>query len=115
MNKLLDFIHESHVAALVYKENIDEKLNICLGNVSCDMDSTIGAYIVAYFETHKNEYHMDPGNYEDLYIPVVNCPRGELEARIDIAHHLKKFDIDLTKLVYITDIDMDSGCEILFG
>jgi inorganic pyrophosphatase/exopolyphosphatase len=107
MNKLLDFIHESHVASLVYKENIDEKLNICLGNVSCDMDSTIGAYIVAYFETHKNEYYKDPGNYEDLYIPVVNCPRGELEARIDIAHHLKKFDIDLSKLVYITDLDMD--------
>jgi len=111
MNKLLNFINETYIASLVYKENIEEQLNICLGNVSCDMDSTIGAYILAYFETHKNNYYNDPGNYENLFIPVVNCPRGELEARIDISHHLKKFNIDLNKLVYISDLNIDYYAE----
>lgn len=107
MKKFLDFIDETYAASLVYKENIDEKINVCLGNVSCDMDSSIGVYVLSYYLTHLNSYFDDSGNYENLHIPVINCPRGELSARIDIAHHLEKHGIDLKKLVYITDLDLD--------
>ena len=106
MEKLHDFINETYTASLTYKENIDERINVCLGNVSCDMDSSIGVFILAYYMTNKNEYYKDPGNYENLFIPVVNCPRGELEARIDIAYHLEKNGINLKKLVYIDDLDL---------
>lgn len=107
MEKLINFVNETYTASLVYKENIDERINVCLGNVSCDMDSSIGVYLLAYFLTHKNKYSDDPGNFENLHIPVVNCPRGELEARIDIAYHLEKHGIDLNKLVYVTDLDLN--------
>jgi len=107
MEDFLDFINETHTASLIYKENIDEKINICLGNVSCDMDSTIGPFILAYYLTHQNKYFDDQGNYDNLFLPVVNCPRGELQARLDIAHHFQNFSIDMDKLIYINDLNID--------
>ena len=108
MEKVKSFIEEETFnASLVYKEKIEEKLNICLGNVSCDMDSSIGVYILSYYLTHLNNYFEDKGNFDNLYIPIVNCPRGELESRLDIAYHFQKNDIDIKKLVYINDIDLN--------
>lgn len=108
MDNVKNFIeNETFNASLVYKENIDEKLNICLGNVSCDMDSSIGVYILAYYLTNLNKYYNDIGNFDYLYIPVINCPRGELESRLDIAFHFHKYNIDIKKLVYINDIDLN--------
>ena len=107
MQKIKEHINETFNASLVYKHNIDEKINICLGNVSCDMDSSIGVFILAFYLTHKHNYYDDVGNFDNLYIPVVNCPRGELEARLDIAYHFEKHGIDIKKLVYIDDLDID--------
>lgn len=106
MERLLKFLAEAHHAAQIYKDNIEEGINICLGNVSCDMDSAIGAILLAYYQTYKNDYFKDVGNYENFWIPVINCPRSEITARIDIAFHLKTFGIDLSQLVYIDDLDL---------
>lgn len=107
MNNLLKFLSEVHAAGEIYKENIDEKLNICLGNVSCDMDSAVGAILLAYYLTNKNEYYKDYGNYDIFWVPIINCPRKELSARIDIHHHFKTYGIDTKCLVFIDDIDLD--------
>jgi inorganic pyrophosphatase/exopolyphosphatase len=107
MNQLHRFLSEVHSAGEIYKQNIDEKLNVCLGNVSCDMDSAVGAILLAYYLTNKNEYFGDYGNYEIFYVPVINCPRAELVARIDIHHHFKSYGIDLKNLVFIDDLDLN--------
>jgi inorganic pyrophosphatase/exopolyphosphatase len=107
MEKIHRFLKEASVAGDIYKDNIDEKLNVCLGNVSCDMDSAIGAILLAYYMSNKEEYDKDYGNYEKFWIPIINCPRNEICARIDISYHLKSFGIDLTKLVYIDDLDIN--------
>jgi len=107
MNQLQKFLSEVNTAGEIYKENIDEKLNVCLGNVSCDMDSAIGAILLAYYMTNKNEYYKDYGNYEIFWVPVINCPREELRARIDIHHHLKSHGIDINNLIYINDLDLN--------
>lgn len=107
MEHFLSYLQETSTASAIYRENVEEKINLCLGNVSCDMDSSIGVFILAYLLTHKSKYFDDPGNFENLYIPVINCPRGELEARLDITYHLEKHGIDLKKLTYVSDLDID--------
>lgn len=107
MNQLTKFLLEVNTACEIYREKIDERLNVCLGNVSCDMDSAVGAILLAYYLTNKNEYYKDYGNYEIFWVPVINCPREELNARIDIHHHFKAYNIDIKNLVYIDDIDLN--------
>jgi inorganic pyrophosphatase/exopolyphosphatase len=106
METLHRFLEEASHASLVYKNNIDENLNVCLGNVSCDMDSAVGAILLAYYLTYKNEYYKDVGNFENLWIPVINCPRSEITARLDVTFHFKSCGIDLNTLVYIDDFDL---------
>jgi inorganic pyrophosphatase/exopolyphosphatase len=107
MEKLLNYLSEANTAAEIYKQNIEERINICIGNVSCDMDSAIGAILLAYYMSHKDDYFSDPGNFDNFWIPVINCPRNEIVARLDIASHLKLSGIDTEKLVYIDDLDIN--------
>lgn len=106
MDNLYNFLKEVRTAGDIYKENIDEKINISLGNVSCDMDSAVGAIILAYYLTSKNNYYNDYGNFEKFWIPVINCPRNELIARIDISYHFKKYGIDTNNLIFVDDLDI---------
>jgi inorganic pyrophosphatase/exopolyphosphatase len=107
MNTLTKFLKEAQAASKIYKHQIEDRMNICLGNVSCDMDSAIGAIILAYYLSYKDEYINDYGNYELFWIPVINCKREEIYARIDISYHLKTFGIDPEVLVFVDDIDID--------
>ena len=107
MDKVYTFLREARLAADIYKENIEEKINICLGNVSCDMDSAIGAILYAYYMSYKEEFYKDYGNFERFWVPVINCPREEICARIDISFHLKHYGVDVTKLVFIDDLDLN--------
>ena len=106
MQKLTTFLSEASNALEIYKNKIEENLNICLGNVSCDMDSTIGAIILAYYLSYKNKYYDDYGNYDNFWVPVINCPRKELKARLDISYHLKHYGINIDNLVYVDDMDI---------
>jgi len=106
--ELKKFIEESFNAFQIYKNEIDEHLNVTLGNVSCDMDSCIGAILLGFYLTLKNDYIAHPGDFEKFWLPIINCPRAELKARLDIAYHLKKYDVEMDKLVFIDDINLDS-------
>jgi inorganic pyrophosphatase/exopolyphosphatase len=57
--------------------------------------------------SYKEEYYKDYGNFERFWVPVINCPREEICARIDISFHLKSYGVDVTKLVYIDDLDLN--------
>ena len=107
MDNLKRFLREVKAAYDIYKEKIDEKLNICIGNVSCDMDSAIGAILLAYYLSEKNNYRADYGNYELFWLPIINCPRNEIESRIDIFSHLERFGISKESLVFNDDLDID--------
>ena len=48
--------------------NVDQPpLRIVMGNVSCDMDSTIGSLVLAYYYTFK---------HQELFVPVINCNKN---------------------------------------
>ena len=95
------------------KNNKGAHLNICLGNVSGDMDSVIGSMIMGYYLTMKNYYSTDVSELTEeeklakFYIPVLNLTREELHARLDIIHHLKIGEIVPEELPSIKDIDLD--------
>lgn len=103
---LKKFVKEANNAFQIFKHNIEETMNVALGNVSCDMDSCIGAILLGYYLTLKNDYRSQPGNFDLFWMPVINCPRKELCARLDISHHLEKYQIDPELLVFIDDIDL---------
>jgi len=106
--QLKKFIKESKNAFQTYKNEIDENLNVTLGNVSCDMDSCIGAIFLGFYLTLKNDYRSNPGDFEKFWLPIINCPRTELKARLDIAYHLKKYNVEIDDLVFIDDFNLDS-------
>lgn len=109
--QLSEYLKEVFNAYNIYKSKIDEGLNIALGNVSCDMDSAIGAILLGYYLTLKSDYRSQPGNYEQFWLPVINCPRAEVVARLDIMFHLQKYGINHEELVYVDDIDISHYSE----
>jgi exopolyphosphatase len=60
-------------------------LNICLGNVSVDMDSVVGSLTLAYY------YSLRGG---DFYVPAVNCKESFFPMKLDINMHLREHGLE---------------------
>ena len=85
-----------------------------MGNVSCDMDSVLSSILLAYMKnlesksleyTSQNETTFT--NYaktNKLYIPVINCPKGELFWRLDIAELFWYLDLEENDLFHYEEI-----------
>ena len=68
-----------------------------LGNVSCDLDSFLSSYLLSI----ANNFSKEETN--QIYIPIINCPRKELRYRFDIVYLTKRFNIDIENMIYIDD------------
>ena len=77
MNSLSQFLKHSRSSAV----NTPKPIRIVLGNVSCDMDSTVGCIGLSYFYTLKT--------LED-WTPVINCNRDDFKLKNDIIGHVVK-------------------------
>lgn len=77
MNSLKQFLVRARASAAITQK----PLRIVLGNVSCDMDSTVGCIGLAYFYTLKTQ--------ED-WTPVINCKRDDFKLKNDIIGHVVK-------------------------
>lgn len=55
-------------------------LNLCMGNVSCDMDSVVGSMALSYYYNLK---------HETVFLPIINCKRDFFPMKLEIAQHLE--------------------------
>ena len=59
----------------VLKKDIQRPINICLGNVSADMDSVVGSMALSYY------YHLR--NKDDVFVPVVNSKKEAFFVKLE--------------------------------
>ena len=82
-----------------------------LGNITCDMDSALSAYLLSIGKNIKEGAIIlgkkgNPSlNYKTkkIYLPVLNIPRGTLSYRIDVKYTFDLFGIDDNLFWYISD------------
>jgi len=78
-----------------------QKIHVVLGNVSCDLDSTVCALVYGYFQ------HSRHGSSAELYVPVLNIRRADYALRTDVTHVLGRCGLgDSSLLTFRSDIDL---------
>lgn len=96
-----------------YTEKIPNKYFI-LGNSTCDMDSALSAYLLSIGKNIRkklviiddsNTVSINPSAGE-IYLPVLNCPRGEFSSRLDGKFIFDKFHIKAADFFYIDDPEL---------
>ena len=96
-----------------YTKMIPKKVFI-IGNISCDIDSTLSAYLLSIGKNIREETVIIDdsncvslnNNAKILYLPVINCKRGELISRLDCAYVFEKFRLNQEDFFYIDDIEV---------
>ena len=79
----------------IFNNNLTKYL--ILGNITCDLDSFLSTYLLSLAKT----FSLKPTN--NLYIPILNCERGELKYRFDIDYLTKLYKLDVNNMLYIND------------
>jgi len=115
MRELTNFI-KTISSRLSYIIEKDEKfvINIVMGNSSCDLDSVTSSFFYSFIRNvecgaiacekeNKIAYNIKEKNNE-IFIPVINCPKGELFWRLDINQLLSKAGIKESELFYFNDV-----------
>mmetsp|Transcript_5798 Transcript_5798/g.7828 ORF Transcript_5798/g.7828 Transcript_5798/m.7828 type:complete len:135 (-) Transcript_5798:921-1325(-) len=62
-----------------------------MGNTSCDVDSAVGALVLAYYYTTK---------LGQPWIPVINCRRQDFFCNLEIVKHLENCQISQDELYF---------------
>ena len=58
----------------------NQPVKIVMGNTSCDVDSAIGALVLAYYYSRK---------LKQQWVPVINCNRADFYCNLEIVTHLQ--------------------------
>lgn len=96
-----------------YTKKIPKKVFV-LGNSTCDVDSALSAYLLSIGQNIRrkviiiDESNTVRFNYEagEIYVPVLNCPRGEFKSRLDGKYIFDKFHINDEDFFYIDDQEL---------
>ena len=78
---------------------------IIIGNESCDMDSIISSLVHAVVVQELNP--------TDSFIPVLNVERDDLPLRTEAFFALKEFGVDVDKLVFAPEIDLQNSSKVI--
>ena len=62
-----------------------------MGNTSCDVDSAIGAMVLAYYYSKK---------MNEAWVPVINCRREDFYCNLEIVKHLANCQISHEDLYF---------------
>ena len=84
----------------IFNNNLTKYL--ILGNITCDLDSFLSTYLLSLAKT----FSLKQTN--NLYIPILNCERGELKYRFDIDYLTKLYKLDVNNMLYINDPSIKS-------
>ena len=133
MKEILNFlrtIYNNFANIIKLKDSCEEKyiIKLVIGNTSCDMDSFLSSIVLSYIRNvqskfihvTKNEeitYCIDTnkGAVNIIHIPVINCPKGELPWRLDIAELINRLEIDHTNFFYFEDSIIIENDKLIFG
>jgi inorganic pyrophosphatase/exopolyphosphatase len=95
----------------VVKINNPKKKTYILCTTACDMDSVVSALSLSIFKnilanvlTIQDDKVIINPDPECVYLPLINCYRGELKTRLDVTFVMKKFNIDSELFVYRNDM-----------
>ena len=84
-----------------------------LNNSSCDMDSTLSSIVLAFMRNIENQVEcksMNEITYNQfsktnkIFIPLMNCKKGELFQRLDISLLFRKIGLNEDDVMYIDEI-----------
>lgn len=103
------------------------KFYFILGNESADIDSIIGSICLAYHKYHNNESNsLDFGSPlseevlfkspEKFYIPIINCPKEEINTRFDWNYISNIMEITQKNLIFFEELRPlleKSSCDII--
>ena len=79
----------------IFNNNLTKYL--ILGNITCDLDSFLSTYLLSLAKTFSLK------STNNLYIPILNCERGELKYRFDIDYLTKLYKLNVNNMLYIND------------
>jgi inorganic pyrophosphatase/exopolyphosphatase len=117
--KIIKIIRDSYFKLIETNSLKSEIVYFVMNNSSCDMDSFISSISLAAARniqedviTFNNQNEWELSSYNNrlvnkIYIPLMNCKRGELKNRLDIAFVMKKFKIEEENLFYINDPEVE--------
>jgi inorganic pyrophosphatase/exopolyphosphatase len=117
--KIIKIIRDSYFKLIETNSLKSEIVYFVMNNSSCDMDSFISSISLAAARnlqedvfTFNNQNELELSSYNNslvnkIYIPLMNCKRGELKNRLDIAFVMKKFKIEEENLFYINDPEVE--------
>jgi inorganic pyrophosphatase/exopolyphosphatase len=82
-----------------------------LNNTSCDMDSFLSSIILSIARNISSNVIQFPQGQNfslnessnKVFLPLMNCKRGDLKSRLDIAYVMNLFKLDSSSLFYISD------------
>ncbi|XP_071942352.1 uncharacterized protein [Antedon mediterranea] len=77
------------------------KINVVLGNESCDLDSAVSSIVYAFYLSQKEDNPLTP------CIPCFNINQEDLALRTEAVYYLEKNGINLSNLTYRDQIDLD--------
>jgi len=86
----------THISTQAKAKKLQRKLRIVIGNTSCDLDSCIGALVLAY-------YYSRVGGKE--FLPVVNCRREDFRLNLEANLHLiTDCKLNINDLVFVDEL-----------
>lgn len=119
MKELVNFLRTLYHKIDLIINDLSFEIIFVIGNTSCDMDSLMSSILLAYLRnleckmiTYTNQNEITFNNFSrvnKLYIPIVNCQKGELFWRLDIAELLYQIDIEERDLFYFSDVFDENG------
>lgn len=77
-------------------------VRVVIGNEAADLDSMVSAIMYAFFASSRTT------RVNAIHIPVVNIPRQDFPLRTEAAYLFDKLGIDVSALVFVDEIDLDS-------
>ena len=120
MERFLKYMRDAWlITQSLYVTKRKSTLNIALGNVSGDMDSVIGSFLMGYYFTFKEGFYteeekgdidveaLDDERLSKFFVPVLNMNNSDLEARSDIIFHLEQTGINRSELVSTDMLDLE--------
>jgi inorganic pyrophosphatase/exopolyphosphatase len=114
MRELVNFIRTLYHKLDLIINDLSFEIIFVMGNSSSDMDSFITSCMVAFLRniesrsiSYTNQHEITYNNYSrinKLYLPVINCKKGELFWRLDIAEILHQVELEEDDFIYFEDI-----------
>ena len=72
-------------------EACTDRLRIVMGNTSCDVDSAVGALVLAFYYQQK---------LSQQWVPVINCNRADFFCNLEIVQHFANCQISQDELLF---------------